>query len=117
MKVLVVDDSLVMRRIVKNALKQIGLEDAVEATNGKEALSMLAQGKVDLILTDWNMPEMNGLEFVSKIRETDKTTPIIMVTTQAGREDVVEAVKAGVNNYIVKPFKPETLKEKIDAVL
>ncbi len=115
MKFLVVDDSSTMRRIIKNSLKRIGFEDIVEAENGKDALEKMAD--VDIILTDWKMPEMDGLEFVKRVRSSNTTIPILMVTTNAAKDDIVEALKHGVNNYIVKPFTPETLKEKVEAVL
>jgi len=115
MKILVVDDSSTMRRIIKNTLQRIGYTDLVEAENGKDALEKL--DGIDIILTDWNMPEMDGLEFVKKVRVDDKTIPILMVTTNAAKDDIVDALKNGVNNYIVKPFTPETLKEKVESVL
>lgn len=115
MKFLVVDDSSTMRRIIKNSLKRIGFEDIVEAENGRDALEKLTD--VDIILTDWNMPEMDGLEFVKRVRTSNKVIPILMVTTNAAKDDIVEALKHGVNNYIVKPFTPETLKEKVETVL
>lgn len=115
MKFLVVDDSSTMRRIIKNSLKRIGFDDIVEAENGREALELV--GDVNIILTDWNMPEMDGLEFVKRVRSSNTEIPILMVTTNAAKDDIVEALKHGVNNYIVKPFTPETLKEKVEAVL
>jgi len=115
MKFLIVDDSSTMRRIIKNSLKRIGFEDILEASHGKEALEIFQDA--DIILTDWNMPEMDGLEFVKNVRLKDKSIPILMVTTNAAKDDIVEALKNGVNNYIVKPFTPETLKEKVEAVL
>ena len=115
MKFLIVDDSSTMRRIIKNSLKRIGFEDIIEASNGKEALEVYREANI--ILTDWNMPEMDGLEFVKNVRLQDKSIPILMVTTNAAKDDIVEALKNGVNNYIVKPFTPETLKEKVEAVL
>jgi len=117
MKFLVVDDSSTMRRIIKNSLKRIGFEDIVEAENGRHALEKMAEEEVDIVLTDWNMPEMDGLEFVKRVRSTNKAIPILMVTTNAAKDDIVEALKHGVNNYIVKPFTPETLKEKVETVL
>ena len=114
------DDSSTMRRIIKNTLKRIGYGDEiVEAENGKEALGILSNSEVDLIITDWNMPVMDGLTFVKKIRANSKfdDVPIIMVTTEAAKEDIITALKAGVNNYIVKPFTPQVLKEKIEAVM
>lgn len=115
MKFLVVDDSSTMRRIIKNSLKRIGYEDVEDAENGRDALEKL--NGIDIILTDWNMPEMDGLEFVKRVRNENKTIPILMVTTNAAKDDIVEALKNGVNNYIVKPFTPETLKEKVETVL
>jgi len=115
MKFLVVDDSSTMRRIIKNTLQRIGYTDLVEAENGKDALEKL-EG-IDIILTDWNMPEMDGLEFVKNVRTSNKSIPILMVTTNAAKDDIVDALKNGVNNYIVKPFTPETLKEKVESVL
>lgn len=115
MKFLIVDDSSTMRRIIKNSLKRIGFDDIIEASNGREALEIFTDANV--ILTDWNMPEMDGLEFVKRVRAQNKTIPILMVTTNAAKDDIVEALKNGVNNYIVKPFTPETLKEKVEAVL
>ncbi len=115
MKFLIVDDSSTMRRIIKNSLKRIGFEDIIEAGNGREALEIFQEA--DIILTDWNMPEMDGLEFVKNVRTKNKAVPILMVTTNAAKDDIVEALKNGVNNYIVKPFTPETLKEKVEAVL
>lgn len=111
MKILVVDDSSTMRRIIVNTLNQIGQSDIVQAGDGKEALTKT--DGVDLILTDWNMPEMDGLTFVKTFRGKDKSTPIVMITTEAAKEDIVEAIKSGVNDYIVKPFTPEVIKEKI----
>ncbi len=115
MKFLVVDDSSTMRRIIKNSLKRIGYESIEEAENGVDALNKI-EG-IDIILTDWNMPEMDGLQLVKKVRETNKEIPILMVTTNAAKDDIVEALKNGVNNYIVKPFTPDTLKEKINSIL
>ena len=119
MKILAVDDSATMRRIIKNQLKQAGYEEVDEAGNGREALTMLGQAHYDLLITDWNMPEMNGLDLVKEVRRTDasKTMPILMVTTVAGKEDIVTALKAGVNNYMVKPFDTATLRAKIAQVV
>ncbi len=117
MKFLVVDDSLTMRRIIKNSLAKIGYTDVAEAGNGVEGLEEFEKGGISLILTDWNMPEMDGMTFVTKVREKDPNIPILMITTNAAKEDVLEAFKAGVSDYIVKPFTPEVLKEKIDNVL
>ncbi len=120
MRIITVDDSSTMRRIIKNTLKRIGYGDEIlEAENGKEALDVLSNNEVDLIITDWNMPVMDGLTFVKKVRADSKfdDVPIIMVTTEAAKEDIITALKAGVNNYIVKPFTPQVLKEKIEAVM
>ena len=120
MKVITIDDSSTMRRIIKNTLKRIGYGDEIlEAGDGKEALEVLANNDVDLIITDWNMPVMDGLTFVKTIRANAEynDTPIIMVTTEAAKEDIIVALKAGVNNYIVKPFTPDVLKDKIETVL
>lgn len=118
MKILVVDDSTTMLRIIKNTLSRLGYTDTVEAGNGVEGLERLEEGGIELILTDWNMPEMDGLTFVKKVREqaTYKGVPILMVTTEGEKNSILEALKAGVNNYVVKPFTPDTLKEKLDAV-
>jgi two-component system chemotaxis response regulator CheY len=115
MKILVVDDSLTMRRIIVNSLNRLGFKDVVEAENGRKAFDVVTKGGIDLVLTDWNMPEVSGLEFVQMLRKEDayKSLPILMITTNSGKEEVVDALKAGVNNYIVKPFTPETLKEKL----
>lgn len=116
-KVLVVDDSPTMRRIVSNTLKRIGYEDSEEAEDGRAALKKLGEGGFGLVITDWNMPEMNGLEFIKAVRKNDKNLPILMVTTRSVQEDVMEALKAGASNYIVKPFTPPVLKEKLDAMM
>jgi two-component system chemotaxis response regulator CheY len=120
MKIITIDDSSTMRRIIKNTLERIGYGgNILEAEDGKQALDILSQNKVDLIITDWNMPNMDGLTFVKKIRSMREwdDVPIIMVTTEAAKEDIIEALKAGVNHYVVKPFTPQTLKEKIEVVM
>lgn len=117
MKIMLVDDSRTMRNIQKNVLGQLGYSDLVEACDGMDALSKVGAEDPDLILLDWNMPNMDGLTFLKKFRETDKTTPVIMVTTEAEKPRVVEAIKAGVNNYIVKPFTPDVLGGRIDETL
>ena len=117
MRVLLVDDSRTIRNIQKNVLAEIGYADVVEAADGLEALSRVAAEKPDLILVDWNMPVMDGITFVRKVRETDKATPMIMVTTETEKSRVVEAIRAGVNNYVVKPFTGETLLEKINQTM
>jgi len=117
MKFLVVDDSATMRRIVVNSLKRIGYDECVEAGDGAEALEAF-DGSIGFVITDWNMPNMSGLDFVKSLRATagGKDVPILMVTTRSVREDIVAAAQAGVNNYVVKPFTPQVLKEKIDQV-
>jgi two-component system chemotaxis response regulator CheY len=116
MKFLVVDDSATMRRIVINSLQRIGFNDVVEAEDGQQALERF-DDSVSFVITDWNMPNMNGLDFARALRAKGAATPILMVTTRSVREDIVAAVEAGVNNYIVKPFTPQVLKEKIDSIL
>ena len=120
MKILVVDDSSTMRRIIKNTLQRLGYEDILEAEHGLEAWTILeANNDINVLITDWNMPEMNGLDLVKKVRAEQKYAdmPIIMVTTEGGKAEVITALKAGVNNYIVKPFTPQVLKEKLEDVL
>jgi two-component system chemotaxis response regulator CheY len=113
MRFLIVDDSSTMRRIIINTLNKLGHQDVAEAGNGKEGLDRLNAGPVDVIITDWNMPEMSGIEFIRTIRSKPdtKNTPVLMVTTNAAKDDIVEALKAGVNSYVVKPFTPDTMKE------
>lgn len=115
MKVLVVDDFATMRRIVKNVLRQIGFTNISEADDGKAALKVLKEEKFDLILCDWNMPEMSGLEVLKQMKSDDelKKIPFVMVTAEAQKDHIIEAVKAGVNSYIVKPFTAETIGEKL----
>ncbi len=120
MKLLVVDDSSTMRRIIKNTLARLGYKDILEGADGVEGWSQMdSNPDIDMLITDWNMPEMNGLELVKKVRADArfKDTPIIMVTTEGGKAEVITALKAGVNNYIVKPFTPQVLKEKLGAVM
>jgi two-component system, chemotaxis family, chemotaxis protein CheY len=118
MKCLIVDDSTTMRRILVNALKSIGYTDLVEAGDGREALDRLTP-EIGLVITDWNMPVMGGLELVKALRGTPETAglPILMVTTRSAKEDIMQAVEAGVSSYVLKPFTPPVLKEKIDQVL
>jgi two-component system chemotaxis response regulator CheY len=109
-----------MRRIIKNTLNRLNFNDLLEAENGAQAWETLVQNPgVGVLITDWNMPEMNGLDLVKKVRAEAKYVdlPIIMVTTEGGKTEVITALKAGVNNYIVKPFTPDVLKEKLEAVL
>jgi two-component system chemotaxis response regulator CheY len=117
MKILLVDDSRTIRNIQKNTLKTLGHEDVAEAGDGLEALACMAKQRPDLMLVAWNMPNMDGITLVRKVRETDKTLPMIMVTTEAEKSRVLEAVKAGVNNYVVKPFTAETLSDKINQTM
>jgi len=117
---LVVDDSSTMRRIIKNTLSRLGYEDVLEGEDGLQGWAALNENPdVGMLITDWNMPEMNGLELVKKVRADARFVdlPIIMVTTEGGKAEVITALKAGVNNYIVKPFTPQVLKEKLAAVL
>ncbi len=118
-KILVVDDSLTMRRIVVNALKTQGFDDVIEAGDGKDAVAKMLSIGAQFVITDWNMPEMNGLEFARWLRSNPQfeNIPILMITTRGNKDDVIEAMKARVNNYIVKPFTPQGLKEKIDQIL
>ncbi|NLX21578.1 MAG: response regulator [Phycisphaerae bacterium] len=117
MKILLVDDSRTIRNIQKNVLAQLGYKDIMEAADGVEALKLIAETRPDMALVDWNMPNMDGITLVRKIRETDRQLPLIMVTTEAEKRRVIEAIQAGVNNYVVKPFTAETLAEKINATL
>jgi two-component system chemotaxis response regulator CheY len=119
LKILAVDDSPTMRRIIINTLKRAGFNDIAEATDGKDALAKMQVEDFNFIITDWNMPEMDGLTFVTNLRSNKEyeSLPVLMVTTRSVKDDIVEAMKAGVNSYIVKPFTPETLKEKIMQVL
>lgn len=119
MKILIVEDSPTMRRIVKNTLKRIGYEDVEEAEDGVEALAALGNADIEFIITDWNMPKMNGLDFTKRVKANEKykDVPILMVTTRSVEQDVLEAFEAGAASYIVKPFTPDVLKEKIDSIL
>jgi len=117
MKIMLVDDSRTIRNIEKNVLSRLGYNDIVEAGDGLEALSLMAEQMPDLLLVDWNMPNMDGLTLVKKIRATNRQVPIMMVTTEAEKSRVIEAIKAGVNNYVIKPFTPQVLQEKIEQTL
>jgi two-component system chemotaxis response regulator CheY len=121
MRVLIVDDSSAMRRIIGNVVQQLGIskEDFDEAEDGVAAWKLLTTNSYDVVLTDWNMPNMNGLQLVQKIRAegNHRGVPIIMITTEGGKGEVITALKAGVNNYIVKPFSADILKEKLDGVI
>ena len=117
--VLVVDDFETMRRIVKSSLKKLGFSNVIEAEDGKVALRKLEKEKIGLIISDWIMPNMTGIELLRAVRSDDrfKEIPFIMLTTEGKKQDVIEAVNAGVSNYIVKPFNPDTLYDKIKKVL
>lgn len=115
MSVLVVDDASAMRRIVRGILKELGFRNIREAENGQAALDEMRKHKADFVVSDWNMPVMSGIDLLRAIRadEALKATPVLMVTAEAKQENIIEAVKAGVNNYIVKPFNAQTLQEKL----
>ncbi|GAB5496918.1 MAG: chemotaxis response regulator CheY [Phycisphaerales bacterium] len=117
MKILLVDDSKTMRSIQKSVLGQLGYSEIEEACDGQDALSKVGAFEPDLMLVDWNMPNMDGITFVKHVRQNDKTTPIIMVTTESEKTRVIEAIKAGVNNYVVKPFTPDSLSQRITETL
>jgi two-component system, chemotaxis family, chemotaxis protein CheY len=116
MKVLVVDDFATMRKIIKNVLKQISIDNVSEAENGKQALDILKKDSIDLIISDWIMPEMTGIDFLKACKDDDsiKNVPFLMVTAEAQKDCIMEAIKSGVDNYIVKPFTPEKLQGAID---
>jgi len=117
--IITVDDSSTMRRIIRNTLQKLGFIHILEAENGVEALEVMSKNKVDIIITDWNMPEMDGLTYVKEIRKNPAydETPILMITTEAAKEDILIALKSGVNNYVVKPFTPDILQEKVFKLL
>jgi len=117
-KVLVVDDMSTMRRILKDVLKQIGFSDMVEAENGQEALNKLKVGDIGLIVSDWNMPVMRGIELLRAVRADAELRhlPFLMVTAEAQKGNIIEAVQAGVSNYVVKPFTAEALREKLEKI-
>lgn len=120
LKFLVVDDSVTMRRIVINSLANLNYLDYVEATDGKDALAKLeSDPEINFVITDWNMPEMSGLQLVKAIRSDERFSelPVLMVTTRGLKNDIIEALKARVNNYILKPFTPQVLREKIEQIL
>ncbi|WP_084683684.1 chemotaxis response regulator CheY [Psychromonas hadalis] len=118
MKVLIVDDFSTMRRIIKNLLRDLGFTNTFEADDGSTALPMLKEGSFEFVVTDWNMPIMQGIDLLKEIRKDPKLKhlPVLMVTAEAKREQIIEAAQAGVNGYIVKPFTAGTLKEKLDKV-
>ncbi len=117
--VLIVDDFLTMRRIVRKILRDLDFQNIIEAEDGTAALDVLKTTSVDLIVSDWNMPKMTGLELLKEVRGSDKfkDTPFLMVTAEAQKENIVEAVKARVSNYIVKPFTAATLEEKLAKIV
>jgi two-component system chemotaxis response regulator CheY len=118
MKFLVVDDSATMRRILVNSLQRIGFSDCVEAGDGRDAIEKF-DATIQFVITDWNMPNVSGIDLARALRAhpDGKSVPILMVTTRSVKEDIIAAIEAGVNNYIVKPFTPQVLKDKIEAVL
>lgn len=118
MQILVVDDFSTMRRIVKNQLRELGFSNVTEADDGRTALQVLKSSRIDFVVTDWNMPDVTGLELLKVMRSDDamKSIPVLMVTAEAKREQIVEAAQAGVNGYVVKPFAAETLKDKIQRI-
>ncbi|MFI4913687.1 MAG: chemotaxis response regulator CheY [Steroidobacterales bacterium] len=119
MNFLVVDDFSTMRRIIKNLLNDLGYANVTEADDGNTALPMLKNGNFDFLITDWNMPGMPGLELLKQVRADKRLArmPVLMLTAEAKREQIVEAAQAGVNGYVIKPFTAATLKEKIDKIL
>jgi two-component system chemotaxis response regulator CheY len=118
MKILIVDDFSTMRRIIKNLLRDLGFNNTDEADDGASALPMLKKGSYEFLVTDWNMPGMTGIELLKNVRSDPElaTLPVLMVTAEQKKEQIVEAAQAGVNGYIVKPFTATTLKEKIDKI-
>lgn len=118
MRVLIVDDFSTMRRIVRNILRQLGLNNVVEADDGTTAWDTLNREKIDFIVSDWNMPKMTGIELLRKVRSSEQFAeiPFLMVTAEAQQENIIEAVQAKVSNYIVKPFTADTMKQKIDKI-
>ncbi len=118
MRILVVDDFSTMRRIVKNLLNELGFTNIAEADDGKTALPILEKGGIDFLVTDWNMPDMPGIDLLKAVRANPALAglPVLMVTAEAKREQIMEAAQAGVNGYVVKPFTADTLKEKVDKV-
>lgn len=119
LKFLVVDDFSTMRRIIKNLLHDLGYSNVTEADDGKTALPMLQAGSFDFLITDWNMPGMPGLELLKAVRADTRLSkmPVLMLTAEAKRDQIIEAAQAGVNGYVIKPFTAETLKEKLDKIL
>ncbi len=118
MKILIVDDFSTMRRIIKNLLRELGFNNTVEADDGQSALPKLIGGGIDFLITDWNMPGMNGIELLRAVRADPnlRSIPVLMVTAEAKREQIIEAAQAGVNGYVIKPFTAATLQEKIEKI-
>jgi len=118
MKILIVDDFSTMRRIIRNLLRDLGFNNTLEADDGKTAWPVMQSGGIDLLITDWNMPGMQGIDLLKAVRADPKTnkTPVLMVTAESKKEQIVEAAQAGVNGYIVKPFTAQTLKEKLEKI-
>ncbi len=118
MKILIVDDFSTMRRIIKNLLRDLGFTNTHEADDGVTALPMLKSGDFDFLITDWNMPSMNGIDLLRAVRGDDKlaSLPVLMVTAEAKRDQIIEAAQAGVSGYVVKPFTAQALKEKIEKI-
>ena len=118
MRILVVDDFSTMRRIIKNILRQLGFSNVIEADDGTTAWETLNKDRVDFVISDWNMPNMTGIELLRKVRGSEEfgDMPFLMVTAEAQQENIIEAVQAKVSNYIVKPFTAETMKQKIDKI-
>jgi len=118
MRILIVDDYSTMRRIIKNLMRELGFSNLDEADDGTTALPMLKTGKFDFLITDWNMPGMQGIDLLAEVRNDPELAemPVLMVTAQAKKEEIVRAAQAGVNGYVVKPFTAETLKEKINKI-
>ncbi len=118
MKILIVDDFSTMRRIIKNLLRELGFSNTVEADDGDSALPLLKAGGIDFLITDWNMPNMPGIELLKHVRADPATRelPVLMVTAEASREQIVQAAEAGVNGYVIKPFTAQTLEQKISKI-
>lgn len=118
MKILIVDDFSTMRRIIKNLLRDLGFTNTAEADDGNSALPMLENGQFDFLITDWNMPGMTGIDLLKAVRASDKlrTLPVLMVTAEAKRDQIIAAAQAGVNGYVVKPFTAAALQEKIEKI-